>query len=198
VSFPGSPVLVDVPARTTFVRLYDARYYADGLSFRHVGPHRAGRFDHHPPGPERRSPALGVLYATGTLRCAVAEVFGDDRLVAPLPSHRLAVLETTRRLQLADVSGRAAVELGHPAGALRARDRDLTQAVARELHATTRAAGIRYEGWFTGEPCVALWERAKPGLELVDDRGLDDPAVAADLLVIAAELHYRAGDLGPF
>jgi hypothetical protein len=33
---------------------------------------------------------------------------------------------------------------------------------------------------------------------LLDDRGFDDPAVAADVLVIADELHYAAGDLGPF
>lgn len=185
-----------MPAGTRWVRIYDSRFYADGAKFRYFGPHRAGRFDHHPAGPAQRHPHHGVLYATSSLRCAVAECFGDDRWVEPLPSQRLAVLEARRAMRLADTAGDAAVELGVPAGALRARDRPLTQGVARALHAARpsggQAVGVAYDGWVTGEPCVGLWERAASQVVLVDDRSLDDPWVADAVTVVAAELHYAA------
>jgi RES domain len=198
VTFPGRPVVVPAAAGSIFVRLYDSRYYGDGAGFRYFGPHPRGRWDHHPAGPPVRHLHHGVLYLTTTLGCAVAETFGDAALVSPGPDQRLAVVALTRDVALADTRGLAAVELGVPAGALRARDRPLTQRIARELHASAAAEGVLYEGWFTGETCVALWERARDAVELVDDRSLADPAVAADLLVIADELHYAAGDLGPF
>lgn len=198
MSFPGEPDVVTADAGSTFVRIYDARFYGDGTGFRYFGPHLHGRWDHHPPGPAVRHLHHGVLYLAADLTCAVAETFGDSRLVAPSPDQRLAVVGLKRAVPLADTRGPAAVQLGVPAGALRARDRALTQRVARQLYAETDAEGVLYEGWFTGGTCVALWERARDEVELVDDRGLDDPAVAADLLVIADELHYAAGDLGPF
>ncbi|HEY2174945.1 MAG TPA: RES family NAD+ phosphorylase [Mycobacteriales bacterium] len=190
MTFPGRPRLVDVPEHNRWLRIYDARFYADGAKFRYFGPHRAGRFDHHPAGPARRHPHHGVLYATESLRCAVAEAFGDDRWVDPLPSHRLAVIELDRALRLADTRGDAAVELGRPAGALRSRDRALTQQVARALYDATPADGISYEGWFTGDTCVALWERAADAVRLVDDRSLTDPWVADAVEVAADTLHY--------
>jgi hypothetical protein len=198
VTFPGEPVVVTAAAGSTYARIYDSRFYGDGAGFRYFGPHLRGRWDHHPAGPPARHLHHGVLYAAGTLTAAVAETYGDARLVAPTPDQRLAIVALTRDVPLADTRGRAAVELGVPAGALRSRDRDLTQRIARELYDATAAEGICYEGWFTGEPCVALWERARDAVELVDDRALTDPAVAADLLVIADELHYAAGDIGPF
>ena len=198
MTFPGTPVDVRLPAGTVLVRIYDSRFYGDGTAFRFFGPHRAGRWDHHAAGPPAHDPAHGVSYLTPSLTCAVAEAYGDARLVAPAPYHRLSIVRLARELGLVDTAGHAAVELGVPAGALRARDRALTQGVARELYATTRADGVLYEGYFTGDVCVALWERAADALELLDDRGFDDPSVAADVLVIADELHYAAGDLGPF
>lgn len=197
-TFPGTPIVATLPAGTTFVRIYDSRYYADGAGFRYFGPHAHGRWDHHPAGAPAHHPHHGVLYVAAALDCAVAEAYGDFALVAPGPDQRLAVVEFNREVRLADTRGRAAVELGVPAGALRARDRGLTQRVARELYATTGAEGVLYEGWFTGDTCAALWERARDAVELVDDRSLRDPAVAADVLVIADELHYAVGDLGSF
>ena len=198
MTFPGTPVVTALAAGSLLLRIYDSRYYGDGTGFRFFGPHRAGRWDHHDAGPPAHDAVHGVSYLTPSLTCAVAESFGDARLVAPAPYHRLSIIRLTRAVQLVDTGGRAAVELGVPAGALRARDRVLTQRISRELYAETPADGVRYEGYFTGEECVALWERARDSLELLDDRGFDDPAVAADVLVIADELHYAAGDLGPF
>ena len=198
MTFPGNPVLASLAAGSVLVRIYDSRFYGDGTGFRFFGPHRAGRWDHHAAGPPAHDAAHGVSYLTPSLTCAVAESYGDARLVAPAPYHRLSIIEVTRPLTLVDTGGHAAVELGVPAGALRARDRALTQRIARELYEQTDADGVQYEGYFTGDPCVALWERARDALQLLDDRGFDDPAVAADVLVIADELHYAAGDLGPF
>lgn len=190
-----SPIRVVLPAGTPLVRIYDAHFYRDGASFRHLGPHIRGRWDHHLADPETGAPVpngdRGVLYATLTLRCAVAEVFGDDRRVSPSATQRLAVLAVTRRIELVDTCGLAAVPLGVPAGALRARDRGLTQRVARELYESTDADGLLYEGWQTGEGCVCLWERVEDAVDVLDDRGLiDDPEVALDLAVIADELGY--------
>ena len=198
MNFPGTPVIALQPSGSLLVRIYDSRFYGDGTGFRFFGPHRAGRWDQHEEGPPAHDAAHGVSYLTPSLTCAVAEAYGDARLVAPAPYHRLSIVRLTRAVPLVDTGGHAAVELGVPAGALRARDRPLTQRIARELYASTEAEGVLYEGYFTGDPCVALWERARDALELVDDRGFDDPAVAADVLVIADELHYAVGDLGPF
>jgi hypothetical protein len=182
-------------SRTPLVRIYDAHFYRDGASFRFVGPHLRGRFDHHLPDPTTGASVpnqeRGVLYATLSLQCAVAEVFGDDRRVSPSSTQRLAVLEVQRPLDLIDTRGHAAIPLGVPAGALRTRDRELTQRIARELYENTDADGLVYEGWQTGDRCVCLWERVEPAVAVLDDRGLiDDPDVAIDLAVIADELGY--------
>lgn len=192
---PSAPVRVVLAAGTPLVRIYDAHFYRDGASFRYLGPHLRGRWDHHLADPDTGAPVpngdRGVLYATLSLRCAVAEVFGDDRRVSPSATQRLAVLAVERPIELIDTCGLAAVPLGVPAGALRARDRALTQRVARELYEGTDADGLLYEGWQTGEPCVCLWERVEAAVEVLDDRGLsDDPEVALDLAVIADELGY--------
>ena len=195
MTFPGDPVLVTVPAGTTFLRVYEHDWYPDALAQRHYGPSPAGRFDHHPAGEPRRAPGHGVGYVASSFRCAVAEVFGDTRLVSPAPGHRVGLLEVTRDLVLADTRDLAAVPLGVPAGALRTRDRALTQAVARELHATTPADGVLYAGWHTGEDCAALWERARPALRLLDDRSLRDLDVVPELRLLASELHYAVSEV---
>lgn len=193
MSFPGTPVLVEVPAATTYLRVYLHDWYPDALAQRHYGPSPQGRFDHHPPGEPRRAPQHGIGYVATTFRCAVAEVFGDLQRIAPHRSHRVGLVETSGLL-LADTRGLAAVELGVPAGALRTRDRVLTQDIARRLHAETEAHGIVYEGWHTGEDCVALWERARPTLALLDDRSLTDLDVLPELRLLATELHYEIAE----
>jgi hypothetical protein len=190
-SFPGAPVLVEVPAGSRYARIYDRRYYREGIQLRAFGPQPRGRWDHFPAGAPRPSPALGILYLAGSLVTATAEVFGDTRRVAPLPEQRLAAVVLDRPVLLADTRGRAAVELGVPAGALRSRDRALTQAVSRALHATTPAQGVLFESWHTGDTCVCLWERAADAVSLEDDRPLLDPLVLADLTVAAVELYYE-------
>ncbi len=189
-AFPGTPVLVEVPAGTTFLRIYEHDWYADALGQRFYGPTSAGRFDHHPAGEPRRAPRHGVGYVASTFRCAVAEKFGDVRRIGPARGQRVGLLEVTRPLLLADTRDLAAVELGVAAGALRTRDRALTQAVAGQLYADTPAHGVLYGGWHTGEDCAALWERARPGLRLLDDRSLVDLDLVPELRLLALELHY--------
>ncbi len=193
--FPGRPKHFRLPGGTPLIRIYDSHFYRDGASLRYLGPHPRGRWDHHLPDADTGAPVAnssrGVLYATTTVRCAVAEVFGDDRRVSPSPTQRLAVVAAVRPLRLADTRGLAAVPLGVPAGALRTRDRELTQRIARDLYELTDADGLVYEGWQTGETCLCLWERAEPDLELLDDRGLiDDPDVSLELAVLADELLF--------
>lgn len=194
MSFPGQPVLVDAPAGTTYVRVYLHDWYPDALAQRHYGPSPHGRFDHHPAGPPRRAPRYGIGYVASSFRCAIAEVFGDLRRIAPARSHRVGLVEVTEPLVLADTRGLAAVPLGVAAGALRTRDRELTQRVARELHQQTDAHGVLYSGWHTGEDCVALWERARSRLGLLDDRSLTDLDVLPELRLLATELHYAMAE----
>jgi RES domain len=195
VSFPGTPRRVELPVGSVCVRVYDKAWYADALGQRHYGPLPSSRFDHHPAGPPLRHPGHGIGYVTPSLRCAVAEVFGDARWVDPWSTQRVGVLEQVRPLVLADTRGTAAVELGQPAGALHSRDRALTQRVARELYATTDCDGVLYEGWHTGEDCYALWERARGAHRVLDDRSLLDLDVVPELIRLADELHYVVGDL---
>lgn len=195
MSFPGQPVLAVAPAGTTYLRIYLHDWYPDALAQRHYGPSPHGRFDHHPAGPPRRAPRHGIGYVASTFRCAVAEVFGDLRRIAPARSHRVGLLEAREALVLADTRDLAAVPLGVPAGALRTRDRELTQGVARQLHASTEADGVLYSGWHTGEDCVALWERARPRLRLLDDRSLTDLDVLPELRLLATELHYSVAEV---
>ena len=195
MSFPGLPVLVHAPAGTTYLRVYLHDWYPDALAQRHYGPSPAGRFDHHPEGIPRRAPRHGIGYVASSFRCAVAEVFGDLRRIAPARSHRVGLIELTAPLTLADTRGLAAAPLGVPAGALRTRDRVLTQRIARDLYATTPAHGILYSGWHTGEDCVALWERARPALRLLDDRSLTDLDVLPELRLLASELHYAMAEV---
>lgn len=190
MSFPGTPVLREVPTGSSWLRVYLHDWYADALGQRHYGPSPAGRFDHHPAGPPRRAAQHGIGYVASTFRCAVAEVFGDLRRIRPAGSHRVGLIEADVPLLLADTRGLAAVELGVPAGALRTRDRVLTQRVARDLYEQTAAQGILYSGWHTGEDCVALWERARPHLRLLDDRSLLDLDLVPELRLLARDLHY--------
>jgi hypothetical protein len=195
VIFPGNPVLVAAPAGTTYLRIYLHDWYPDALAQRHYGPSLAGRFDHHPEGPPLRAPRHGIGYVASSFRCAVAEVFGDLSRIAPARSHRVGLIEVTHPLVLADTRALCAVELGVPAGALRCRDRSLTQRISRELYAQTPADGILYNGWHTGEDCVALWERARPRLQLLDDRSLTDVDVLPELRLLASELHYSMAEV---
>ncbi|MCW2599034.1 MAG: hypothetical protein JWM02_863 [Frankiales bacterium] len=194
-AFPGTPVLVEVPVGTTYLRVYEHDWYADALGQRFYGPSPAGRFDHHPAGEPRRAPRHGIGYVATSLRCAVAEKFGDFRRIAPTRGQRVGLLEVTEPLLLADTRDLAAVELGVPAGALRTRNRLLTQAVARKLYAETSADGVLYGGWHTGEDCAALWERARPRLRLLDDRSLVDLDLVPELRLLGRELHYGIAEV---
>ena len=166
-----APVHHLLPSGTDLFRIYDPgapHGPANAKAFRWEGPY--ARFDHHrgSGGRERR----GIWYAGLTLSCAVVEAF-EIGLVEAGRKH-LARLRTTRHLQLLDLRGRAAMRAGTVA-AISACDHSLSQPWSRyfwehpEIYG--ELDGLFYLSAHNGDPAVALYERARDGLQL--PRGRD-------------------------
>lgn len=169
-----------LPAATDLFRIYDRSAPhgpRDGKAFRWYGPF--ARFDHHRgTGRERR----GIVYAGLSLSCAVVEAF--DIGIVETGTKRLARLRTTRELLLLDLRGRAAMRAGTVA-AISAGDHSLSQPWSRyfwehpEIYG--ELDGLFYLSAHNGQRAVALYERARDGLELPRgrDAALTDPVVLA-------------------
>lgn len=168
-------------AGTDLFRIYDPAAPhgpRDGKAFRWHGPY--ARFDHHrgTGGRERRGIWCGGL----TLSCAVVEAF--DIGVVDLGTKRLVRTRAARDLLLLDLRGRAAMRAGTVA-AISASDHSLSRPWSRyfwehpEIYG--ELDGLFYLSAHNGQPAVALYERARDGLEVPrgHDAPLTDPAVLA-------------------
>jgi hypothetical protein len=176
-----SPIHHTLPAGADIFRIYDpeAPYgLRDGRAFRWRGPY--ARFDHQrgTGGRERR----GIWYGGLTLSCAVVEAF--DSGFVDLGTKRLARVRTTRETLLLDLRGRAAMRAGTVA-AISVGDHALSQPWSRYFWEHTdiygELDGLYYLSAHNGQPAVALYERARDGLEVPrgHDAPLTDPAVMA-------------------
>jgi len=176
------PIHHSLSEGTDLFRIYDPgapHGPRDGRAFRWHGPY--ARFDHHRSsgGRERR----GIWYAGLSLSCAVVEAF--DVGVVEAGTKHLARLRATRELLLLDLRGRAAMRAGTVA-AISAGNHSLSQPWSRyfwehpEIYA--ELDGLLYSSAHNGEPAVALYERARDGLEL--PRGQD--AALSDSVILAA------------
>jgi hypothetical protein len=177
-----SPIHHTLPAGSDLFRIYDPdapHGPRDGKAFRWHGPY--ARFDHQrgTGSRERR----GIWYGSLTFSCAVVEAF--DIGVVELGTKRLARARTTREVLLLDLRGRAAMRAGTVA-AISAGDHALSQPWSRyfwehpEIYG--ELDGLFYASAHNGGPAVALYERARDGLEV--PRGHDAPL--ADAAVLAA------------
>lgn len=125
------------------------------------------------PGASRFSSAtfgFTVLYAACDFATAFAEAVVRDRFVGKrrrylyrphLDGLRATEINTTTELKLLDFLGAAAYELGIDTDAKGARDHRAGQRFSDAVHAEIPAAdGILFASRLTGQPCVAVYDRA--------------------------------------
>lgn len=127
-----------------------------------------------------------TLYAARDFPTAFAEAVVRDRFVErqrrylyrPHLEELVATEISTRTaLALVDLSGAAAYELGVDTDAKGARSHLMGQRFAEALHKQTSVDGIIFSSRLTGEPAVAIFDRAFPSLSAT---------VAIDLVRVAA------------
>ena len=190
---PVDPSLVELPAGTRLVRVFDpTRYQATPTGFRFHGPH--ARFDHHEGrGPERHpdvSAARGIYYAALTLSGCLVEVFGDTRIVEFAGRH-VARPTLLRALRLLDLRGPGAMRAGSVAALAKIADRSLSHAWARDFYESPdvygRVDGLLYFNAHNDEEALALFERAADALACTPDAvaPLDVPGLRPLLLDLA-------------
>ena len=155
-------VLHDEPAGATWLRLY-RRAFPDPLGFGKA----PSRFSPPPDAAERH----GVVYLGSSLNVTVAETLvrdrGDGRLgdlpveLAELEGWACAEIEVVTPLRLADLRGDGPLRMGIPSDVAHAADWRLGQVWSAALHAhDLRPDGLIYLSRFTGEPNLAVFERA--------------------------------------
>jgi hypothetical protein len=172
-------VLHDEPVGATWLRLY-RRTFPDPLGFGKA----PSRFSPPPEATER----YGVVYLGSSLNVTVAETLvrdrGDGRLgnlpieLAEFDDLACAEIQVVTPLQLADLRGDGPLRMGIPSDVAHAADWRLAQAWSAALHAhDLQPDGLIYLSRFTGEPNLAVFERALPKLAathvgpLMDRRG---------------------------
>lgn len=188
-------------AGTKLLRIYDPKsQHAPGpRTFRHNGPRL--RFDHHRGTKVRRhlepthDPDRGIYYAAFELSCAVAEVFGDERVIE---RGTFEVVELTMRddLHVLDLRGNAAIRAGtmHAIGQIERRSK--TWAWSRYFYDHPEiygnVDGVIYEAAHNGKDAIALYERASNAVHRSNQkvRALSDRALELELLRIADAMGF--------
>ena len=125
------------------------------------------------PAPSRFSDPRGryaVLYASEAVRCAFWETLGRNRLARrrrrELPrieaESRLVVsLRSTEPLGLIDLRGDGPVHIGAPSAVVHDGNHAAGRALSAAVHAgVPDADGFLFSSRFTGDACVAVFERA--------------------------------------
>lgn len=171
------PVLHLLPQAASLQRIYRPdEYGSTACGFRTGGPF--SRFDHHEPGQRR-----GIHYSAFSLSGCVVEVFGDTGVVEPQARH-LALIRTTRPLQLLDLRGSGAMRAGSVAALSAIADRDLSQAWSRYFYTSHAVDGLLYSNAHNGESAIALYDRAEGAISCIRDLALDAPLLRSRLLKI--------------
>jgi hypothetical protein len=132
------------------------------------------------------SKSFRVLYAADAFAIAFAEAVVRDRfqdktrryLSQPVLEGLVAAeISTKRPLQLVDLRGPAAYELGIDTDTKGARAHTAGQMFAETLHTRTEVDGILFSSRLTATDCVAIFDRAFPALT---------STLPVDLLTVAA------------
>jgi hypothetical protein len=141
------------------------------------GPAEDGRFDPHTCSPAGICPdGRSVIYVGRTLSTAAAEAFGLNGADV-CPRWHLAELQMGGRMELLDLDGRGAIDIGAtPALAVGDVDRELSQEWARAIYEDLTEQGIHYLGARELGEAVALWDGAPtPQVVQWDGDMLDKP-----------------------
>src|SRR5262249_28385087 len=153
-------------AGTRWLRLF-RRNFADPLGFGHA----PSRFSP----PRTGTEIYGVVYLGSSVKTSVAETLvrdrGDGRLgdlpveFSELEMWACAELEVASPLRLADLRGDAALRMGIPSDVAHAADWHRSQLWSVAVHShQVQPDGFIYVSRFTGEPNLAIFERALPKL----------------------------------
>lgn len=163
--------------------------------FRIIGKQHADTPLGAAPSPSRFSDPAGayaVLYAAEAVRCGFWEVVARDRFtrrsrrmlpLADIEARLVVTLRSTRPLWLVDLRGDGPIRIGAPTAVAH----DTNHAAGRALSATVHASvpeadGFLYHSRFTGEACVAVFDRAFDRLEAVEVAPLAEQADVLDVL----------------
>lgn len=193
--FGVPPIQRRLKAGTELWRVYfqGGSYPGAWNRFRAFGP-TGSRFDHHTT--PRRVQGRQILYATNgknAIATCLAEVFQETRHVDTARDEPwLCCFELAKQVPLLDTSSswplRAGGNMAINAGA-KSRARRWSRAIYREYG---NIQGIWYPSSLTGDPCVALYERALPAMPAVVTLNLplSHPDLLGDLTVAAARLNF--------
>ena len=161
-------------------------------ALRDYGPLASMRWDPHPEPP---TPAAeGVLYTSGDVATALAEVFQVTRLIdTRTAAPRLTAWQPVRALRLLDLSDTWLIRNGASA-ALPAGPRSTCRRWARAIRVTwPDLDGLAVPSTMTGRPNVVLWRPAANSLPESPSfsRALADPLVWSIAQDAATEVGYR-------
>jgi len=134
-------------------------------TFRTFGPVATGRFDHHEP-PAHDDPNRGIMYGSLDIPGAIAEAFGDTRLIDRWHDGPWLVgFELDLDLVLLDLRGPWPTRAG-TSQAIATGRRDRAQAWSRAIHAAfPDVHGLLYRSAMAGGSTnIALYERAVAGI----------------------------------
>lgn len=190
---PVVPTFHTVKRDDQLFRIYNpiGPYPATPTSFRYFGPRE--RFDHHPRvnGEPTNHAGRGIWYGAYQPAASLVEVFGDKREIRLWPSW-VTIVNVLRDLTLIDLDG-GAMANGTYAAIGSSRGRRLTQRWSSFFYRNTGvygfADGIYYRSAHNAGLCVALYERARDALHVIDSFSLSDPRFAFEI----ADAQYRYG-----
>jgi RES domain-containing protein len=162
-------------------------HVVDATTFRFFGP--LDRFDHHGAanGPAV-DPGRGIYYAGVDLWDCAVEVFSRTGIIR-LADNRFAEVVVMRDLELVDLRGNGAIEIGSTSALAKRGPRSITQAWSRYVyenrHAFARdgipADGLLFLNSHNDGESLALFERASQALRRHSDRSLRSNTVRVAL-----------------
>jgi hypothetical protein len=185
-------VFFNIPVGAVLVRLFDPNSYGStALGFRTFGP--IGRFDHQRAAYPTRAddPDRGILYGAFTLSSCLVEIFGDQKVIEA-GTWKVAILTTTKHLNLLDLRGPGAMRAGTVSAIAKESNRRFSQQWSRyfyeHTYVYTKVAGIAFYNAHNDEDALAFYERAASCFECdIDDvRSLRDDSLRPALQDIAA------------
>jgi len=169
-------------------RVYDAIRLRAGL--REICVERVFRVIHRAyfstplgatPAPSRLSDPGGdyaVLYASDTVRCAFWETLGRNRFArrprrelprSEVEMRLVASIGSDSRLALIDLRGDGPVRMGAPSAVAHDGNHAAGRALSAAVHAgVPEADGFLFSSRFTGDRCVAIFDRALGKLRTID------------------------------
>lgn len=194
------PPVVRLLTGTALARIYFAGgdHPVAWSDFRHWGPVRHARFDHHlldAPG-RAQLQARGVLYCAPLAMTCVAEVFQQSRVIDRVRREPyLTMFDLARNVRLLDITGEFATRMGASL-AIHSGSRNRARLWAAALYDAFDCDGLLYNSsMHPRAQAIVLSERAIDALPPAPDfnRPLADPSLTDVIDACAHRLGYLKG-----